>query len=125
MSDNVEVSSSRGNSPILPSKVYDKLKWIALILLPALGSAYAGFAELWALPYPHEVVGSVAVIDTFLGVVLGLSTRTYNKSGQDTDGDMLVDNATEGPATYRLALNATPEELADKSKISFNVIKSQ
>ena len=65
---------------IFSSKVYDKLKWVALILLPALGSAYFGLSKIWGLPYGTEVVGTIEVIDVFLGALLGISTIQYNKT---------------------------------------------
>lgn len=61
------------------NKVYDTLKWIAQILLPAIGTLYFGLAGIWGLPYAEQVVGTITVIDTFLGVVLGVSTLQYNK----------------------------------------------
>lgn len=60
-------------------KTYDILKWIATYLLPALGTLYFALAQVWNLPYGEQVVGSITAIDTFLGVVLGLSTSQYNK----------------------------------------------
>lgn len=60
-------------------KMYDVLKWIATYLLPALGTLYFALAQIWNLPYGEQVVGSITAIDTFLGVVLGLSTSQYNK----------------------------------------------
>lgn len=60
-------------------KTYDVLKWIATYLLPALGTLYFALAQIWNLPYGEQVVGSITAIDTFLGVVLGLSTSQYNK----------------------------------------------
>ena len=60
-------------------KTYDVLKWIATYLLPALGTLYFALAQIWNLPYGEQVVGSITAIDTFLGVVFGLSTSQYNK----------------------------------------------
>jgi Putative phage holin Dp-1 len=57
----------------LSGKVYDMLKWIALILLPALGTFYFAMASAWSLPFANEIVGTIAAIDTFLAVLLGLS----------------------------------------------------
>lgn len=64
---------------ILSDKVYDILKWVALILLPALGTLYFGLAGIWGFPYGEQVVGTITVIDTFLGAILGISTVQYNK----------------------------------------------
>lgn len=63
----------------MSNKVYDVLKWVAQYLLPALGTLYFALAGTWDLPYGEEVVGTITAIDTFLGVVLGISTVQYNK----------------------------------------------
>ena len=61
-------------------KQHKTLLWIAQILLPALGSLYFGLAGIWHLPYAEEVVGTLVVVDTFLGTILGISTSNYKKS---------------------------------------------
>lgn len=61
------------------NKVYDVLKWIAMYLLPALGTLYFALASIWGLPYGEQIVGTITAIDTFLGVILGISTAQYNK----------------------------------------------
>ncbi len=63
----------------MSNKVYDVLKWIAQILLPALGALYFGLAGIWNFPYAEEIVGTITVIDAFLGVLLGISTALYHK----------------------------------------------
>lgn len=62
------------------NKVYDTLKWIAQYLLPAAGTLYFAIAGIWGLPYGEQVVGTIASIDTFLGVILGISSSQYNKT---------------------------------------------
>jgi len=63
----------------MSNKTYDILKWIAMYLLPALGTLYFALAGIWGFPYGEEVVGTITAIDTFLGVILGISTAQYNK----------------------------------------------
>jgi len=63
----------------LNDKVYDVLKWIALIVIPAVGALYFGLAKIWGFPYGTEIVGTLTLIDTFLGALLGISTASYNK----------------------------------------------
>ena len=63
----------------LSNKAYDILKWIAQILLPALGTLYFALSKIWGFPFATEVVGTIAAVDTFLGAVLGISTAEYNK----------------------------------------------
>ena len=59
------------------------MKWIAQYFLPALGTLYFALASIWGLPYGEQVVGTVTAIDTFLGVILGISTMQYNKSNDN------------------------------------------
>lgn len=66
----------------LNNKMYDILKWIAVLFLPALGTLYFSVARIWDLPYSEQIVGTITAIDTFLGVILGISTVQYNKSNK-------------------------------------------
>ena len=61
------------------NKVYDVLKWIAQILLPAIGTLYFAIASIWGLPYAEQIVGTITAVDAFLGALLGISTHYYNK----------------------------------------------
>ena len=65
----------------MSNKTYDLLKWIAQILLPALGTLYFALAGIWNLPYGEAIVGTITAIDTFLGCLLGISSINYNKKG--------------------------------------------
>ncbi|MCM1225633.1 MAG: phage holin [Lachnospiraceae bacterium] len=62
------------------NKTYDTLKWIAQFLLPGAGTLYFALASIWGLPYGEQVVGTITAVDTFLGVLLGISTANYNKT---------------------------------------------
>lgn len=59
--------------------VYDVLKWIALILLPALATFYAAISAVWGLPYTEQVVGTITAVDTLLGTLLKVSSDNYKK----------------------------------------------
>ena len=63
----------------MSNKLYDVLKWIAQLLLPALGTLYFALAGIWNFPYGEQIVGTITAVDTFLGVILGISTANYNK----------------------------------------------
>ena len=67
----------------MSNKVYDILKWIAQILLPALGTLYFALAGIWNFPYAEAIVGTVTAVDTFLGVLLGISSMSYNKNNNE------------------------------------------
>lgn len=64
----------------MSNKVYDVLKFIALVVLPALGTLYFALSTIWGLPYGEQIVGTITAIDTFLGALLGISSVKYNKS---------------------------------------------
>lgn len=66
----------------LSNKMYDVLKWIAMVVLPALGTLYFVLAGIWGLPYGEQVVGTITAVDTFLGALLGVSTAQYNKTAE-------------------------------------------
>lgn len=61
-------------------KVYDVLKWIALIVLPAIAVLYGTLANIWGLPFVEQIPDTITAIDLFLGVVLGISNVSYKKS---------------------------------------------
>lgn len=63
----------------LPDKVYDWLKWLVVIVLPAIGALYTGLSQIWSLPYAAEIPATITVICAFLGAVLCISTAQYNK----------------------------------------------
>ena len=64
---------------ILPDRIYDLMKWLTLVVIPALTTAYVGLSGVWGWPYAEEVAKTSAVICTLLGALLGISTAKYNK----------------------------------------------
>lgn len=64
---------------VLNDKLYDVLKWIAQIVLPALGTLYASLAGIWGFPYGEQIVGTILAVDLFLGALLGISNVQYKK----------------------------------------------
>jgi imidazoleglycerol phosphate synthase glutamine amidotransferase subunit HisH len=67
----------------MSNKTYDILKFIAQILLPAIGTLYFALARIWQFPFAEEIVGTITAIDAFLGAVLGISTMQYNKEQEE------------------------------------------
>ncbi len=63
----------------LSNKTFNQLKWVAMYLLPAIGTLYFTIASIWHLPYAEQVVGTITAVDTFLAIILGISTNMYNK----------------------------------------------
>ena len=64
----------------LSNKAYDILKWLAMVVIPSVGTLYFALAGIWGLPYGEEIVGTLTAVDTFIGVILGISTVQYNKT---------------------------------------------
>lgn len=97
----------------LSNKTYDVLKWIALVVLPAIGALYFGIAQIWGLPYAEQVVGTITAIDTFLGALLGITSLKYN------DGTMHVDTSREEKNIYQFEFD--PDDAITKQKIVLKV----
>lgn len=67
---------------MLSNKTYDILKYIAQVVLPALGTLYFALSSIWGLSYGEQVVGTITAIDTFLGALLMISTDRYNDNNK-------------------------------------------
>lgn len=111
-------------SPLLKNKHYDVLKWLSLIVLPAAGALYFGLSGIWGLPYGEQVVGSIVVIETFFGVLLGVSSRSYDPVADlPTDGFI---NVTQGEDTdlYSIDLDRHLDEIPDGARVSFKMVRA-
>jgi hypothetical protein len=105
----------------LSSGVYDVLKSVAQIWLPAAGTLYFTLAQLWGLPSAEEVSGTILAVDTFLGVILGISSNTYRSSGAAYDGTMAITDDGDGGSMLRMK-SVDLEALATKQVITFRVM---
>lgn len=63
----------------MSNKTYDTLKYIAQIVLPAVGTLYFALANVWGLPYGEQIVGTITAVDAFLGAILKISTDSYHE----------------------------------------------
>ena len=70
----------------ISNKLYDILKWLVIIVLPAAGTLYAALSTVWVWPHSEEIVTTITAVDTFLGAVLCISTATYNKEAKENNG---------------------------------------
>lgn len=109
--------------PWMSNAAYDLLKWMAMIALPALGTFYYALSVLWGFPNPDKVVGTIVAFNTLLGVLLGLSTRSYNSSEARYDGSMNVEQRPDGVKTLTLAINSDPEQFENMKQVVFKVNK--
>lgn len=121
MNGTSDMSVPGARPPLLSDKTYDGTKWVAQIALPAFGTLYFALSVIWGFPYGEQIVGSVAAIDLFLGALLGLSTRTYNRSGAKYDGELLVDTSDPRKDTYSLNLDQPIDELGSAESITLKV----
>lgn len=109
---------------MLNDKQYNILKWIAQILLPALGALYFALGGIWGLPNVEQVVGTIAAVDAFLGVLLGISTSQYEKN-EKYDGDLLItDRPDEDASLFSLELTKDPADIAQKKDMVLRVKSS-
>lgn len=100
----------------LDNKLYDKLKFIAQFVLPALGTLYFSLSGIWGFPYGEQVVGTITAIDTFLGVLLGISSANYKG-----DGSIVVNTTDPEKDVYRLELNYPVTDLSEKKNVTFKI----
>lgn len=100
---------------ITNKKVYDQVKYIALVVLPAIGALYFALAQIWGLPHGEEVVGSIVALDAFLGVALH-----FSKDDVKYDGTMNV-TETDDVITHQLELDGDPDALRTKDSVTFRV----
>lgn len=106
---------------MITGKLYDQLKFLSQILLPALGSLYFGLAGIWGLPAAEQIVGTIILIDTFLGVLLGISQSNYNKAIENA-GELIVEQ--DGKLLFQLDEDKTDmESLGEKKEVRFKVKK--
>lgn len=83
------------------NKVYDRLKWVSLVLLPGLASMYFALGEVWHVPFVKEIVATITILDTFLGVLLGKSSSNYQRLTDNPRvlGNLVVEHDFDGTPT--------------------------
>ena len=67
------------------SKVYDVLKYLALIVFDAVGFAYSELADVWGLPYGVQIYKTCTIVSILIGTLIGISSHKYNNIEIDTD----------------------------------------
>lgn len=107
---------------LIRGKAYDRVKFLAQILLPAIGAFYFSLAGLWGLPAAEQVVGTIVAADAFLGVFLGLSQNAYKTSDERYTGTVHVGSEQEdGMQNFSIELPLTAEEVTSKKEIVLKV----
>lgn len=108
---------------ILSNKQYDAIKWSTVVLLPALGTLYFTLSQLWGLPAGEAVLGTMMASQVFIGALMGISTKQYEKSGEKYGGEINVKDTPE-KTKFSLDLKDAPETLLDKDEVTFKVNSS-
>lgn len=103
-------SPQDGQGFIFSDKIYKTGKWVTMILLPALATTYFMLSEIWGLPEPMKVMGTITAISTLFGTLLGLSSKSYNKSDVKYDGSIDF-TPIDGTKMIGVKLNSVPEKL--------------
>jgi len=107
---------------IIPQKLYDILKWVSLVFLPALATAYFGLAQIWGFPYAGEVVATITLTDTLLGSLLGISSAAYKRSDERFDGNLNVIKQ-DASLINQLEIKTDPATLAKQNELVLKVNK--
>lgn len=97
-------------SPIFNNMWYDRMKFFAQVVLPALASLYLGLAQLWDLPAATQVTGTIMLLNVFLGILLQVSTSRYAKGGGDYDGEIVTETLPGHPPVYALAFDSREQQ---------------
>lgn len=107
---------------MLTDSFYSFGKKLVQVYIPAVSTLYFTLGNIWRFPAIENVVGSFAAIATFLGVCLGLSSKQYDASEAAFDGKLVVGISPEsGRKLYSLEVEGDPEDIEQKSSVSFKV----
>ena len=103
----------------ISNKTYDLLSNTVKLVLPAIGTLYFTIASVWGLPFGDQVVGSLAAIATFLGVVLTVAKRGWNNV---MDGSIVVNTSDPAKDVYSIELNGPIEDLTTNKSVALKVV---
>lgn len=107
---------------VLSDSAYNKIKPGVQLVIPAVSSLYFGLAAIWGLPGAEQVTGTLALVATFFGATLGISSKNFNATGPSYDGDAVVTIDGGGMKSVSLELEGNPEEfLETQDEIRFRV----
>lgn len=102
----------------ITNKAYDVLKWIVVIIIPAIITLYSSLASIWGFPYAEQITATLAAIDVFLGVVMKISTSSYNKT---YDGVLHVDTITDDETDKYLFEVDDLDNITNRDKITLKI----
>ena len=109
-------------SPLLSNRTYDAIMRLVQYGLPGFGTLYFTLAQIWGLPYGEQVVGTCSAIAIFLGVLLGISKKSYNAVGPQYDGSLVVDFVNPAKDVYTLELDTPLFDLGSQDQLTLKVV---
>lgn len=111
---------AQNEGTVLSNKAYDLLKFLTIVLLPAVGTLYFALATIWSLPAGEQILGTLLAIQAFIGAIIGISNKQYEASGAKYVGEINVIE-TDAKDTYSLEMDGDPEDLKNKKEATFKV----
>ena len=106
---------------MLSDKAYSRLKRGVQIFIPAISTLYFTLGTIWGLPAVEQVIGTLAALATFGGVMLGISSKHYNSNASNFDGVIEIRTNGEGTKVYSLNLNQPAESIDEMKTVTFKV----
>lgn len=119
----MSVADLSDDTPFMSNKTYDALKFVTQILLPGIGTLYFALSGIWGFPNAEQVVGTITAVVTFLGLLLNVSSKTYQDSASRFDGVVNVEQPSDERTLYSLEVQGDPSEIANKDEITLKVNK--
>lgn len=112
----------------LSNKWYNRLRWIVQLFLPALGTLYFTLSTLWGeayFPAPDKVVGTIAALALFLGVIVGISHKQYKANSRLYDGTLFVDETDPQKDRWTFRLDEQLDEAKYRDTVNLRVIRTR
>lgn len=106
---------------VMTDSVYKVVKFLVQVFLPAVSTLYFTLGNIWDFPSVEQVIGTVAAVTIFLGVLLRLASKVYNASDARFDGSIVISDNGEGKKVYVLELNGDPQDIDTAASVTFKV----
>lgn len=115
------MNAGLGRDYILSNKLYDVLKNIVLIFLPAFGTFYFALSQIWEFGSGEEVLATTSALAVFIGTLIKVGDKSYNNSEQQYDGEINTVRKDDGKLLYDMVLKGDPEGLQDLDQVKFKI----
>lgn len=107
----------------LSNKLYDRLRFVVQILIPALIVFYTAIAGIWGLGYATQVGGTLGAIAVFLGAILGLSRKNYTPGVDSYDGTLVINDTDPNKDNFTLFVDTPIEAIKEKTVLTLEIKK--